>query len=63
MSYFLTKDERRIEYHDIAVAIDKLHPELRNRHIFEQLYALGLEEIFRQGTTPNSLPYSFSEYL
>jgi len=63
MSYFRTETGRKVYYHDIAQAIDTLHPQQRNKHIFKQLEVLGLYGEFRRGTTPCGLPYSFSEYL
>ncbi len=63
MSYFRTETGRKVYFRDIAVAIDTLHPRLRNKHIFEQLETLGLYGEMRRGTTPVGLPYSFSEYL
>jgi len=63
MSYFRTETGRKVYYRDIAQAIDTLHPQQRNKHIFQQLEVLGLYSEFRRGTTPCGLPYSFSEYI
>lgn len=63
MSYFRKPDETKVYFKDIAVAIEKLHPSLSGKHIFEQLKALGLWNDMQEGTTPVSLPYSFTDYL
>lgn len=58
--YFVRNDNRMIFYEDISIAIRTLHPELVGKHIFEQLKVLGLYEDFMTGSTPCSLPYTFS---
>jgi hypothetical protein len=63
MSYFLTAGGREIHYKDIAQAIHTLHPALSGKHIFEQLSALNLREALSWGSSPNPMPFSFTEYL
>ena len=62
MSYYYDGYRNKIEYKTIANTIRKLHPYLRGKHIFTQLVALGLYEGFNRGSTPCSLPFSFTEY-
>ncbi len=62
MSYYYDGYHNKIEYKTIANSIRNLHPHLRGQHIFAQLTALGLYDGFSKGSTPCSLPYSFTEY-
>ena len=62
MSYYYDGYQNKIEYKTIANSIRNLHPHLRGQHIFAQLTALGLYDGFSKGSTPCSLPYSFTEY-
>lgn len=49
-------------YTGIAEAIKYVAPELRGKHIYEQLERLDLLEDLTKGSTPFGLPYSFSDY-
>lgn len=49
-------------YDEIGNKIAKIYPELVGKHIFKQLEAVGLWEVFEISDTPYSLPYSFSSY-
>ena len=63
MTYFVTQEGLEVHYTDIAREIAHAHKHLIGHHIFEQLAAVGMLDIFDNSTSPNSLPYSFSEYL
>mgnify|MGYP003338675827 FL=1 len=58
--YFVDAEGCRHYYSDIASAVRAQCPHLIGRHIFEQLDALKLSAAFRGGTTPFSLPYTFT---
>ena len=63
-SYFVynRSGEQHFYYFDsIAKAIRKYFPELAGKHIYEQLEALGMSEVFQASESPVTLPYSFSD--
>jgi len=60
--YFIGKSGGKHYYVGLANLIRALHPQLRGKHIFEQLDALDLSDEFSDGTTPCGLPYSFTDY-
>jgi hypothetical protein len=62
MSYFRTKAGVKVTYESIAEAVKARCPELRGRHIFEQLEGLGMLDDLMKGESPCGLPYSFSDY-
>ena len=60
--YFVAHKQGKSEYYHfdtIGKEIRKNHPDLVGKHIFQQLEALGLQEVFEGSETPVSLPYSF----
>ncbi len=60
--YFTGASGGKHYYAALAELIGERHPELRGKHIFQQLETLGLLDEFRRGTTPYGLPFSFSNY-
>jgi hypothetical protein len=59
--YFNGGDGKRYYFGVIAAEIRSKHPRLVGAHIFEQLDALGLRFVFRNGDTPYPLPRSFTD--
>lgn len=62
MSYYTEGSGRKVKYKDVAKAISLIRPDLKGKHIFQQLDALGLRREFDRGESPHGLPYSFSDY-
>lgn len=60
--YFVGPDGTKHLYSEIAVRIREEHPELIDKHIGDQLDALGLRQAIQKGYTPHGLPFSFSEF-
>jgi len=60
--YFIGKSGGKHYYTALANLIRALHPQLRKKHIFAQLDALGLSDEFNGGVTPHGLPFSFTDY-
>ena len=59
--YFRTANGTRIWYSTIAQRIRDDHPALVGKHISKQLEAVGLYDAMLAGSTPCSLPYTFTE--
>jgi hypothetical protein len=57
--FFRGPDGRAYDYGRIAYWIRQLHNDVIGRPILEQLEAVGLREIYDQGTTPCALPITF----
>lgn len=60
--YFVGVSGGKHFFRGLAELIRVEHPDLRGKNIFKQIDALGLREEFNRGTTPHSLPFSFSDY-
>lgn len=58
--FFIGASGKRYLYTEIAELVRGT--KLRKKHIINQLRGLGLIEEFYGGTSPYSLPFSFSDY-
>lgn len=59
--YFRGKSGNLYYYGWLSDEIDDRFPQLRGKHIREQVEALGLLDEFDGGESPCSLPYSFTD--
>ena len=57
--YFIGKSGKKYYYKDIKETIEKCYPEVKGKHIFQQLEKTGMKEEFDGGYSPYGLPYSF----
>lgn len=63
--YFATRDEQGnsvyYTFREIGDLVRSKAPETMGKHIFVQIDALGLRDVFDSADTPHSFPYTFAE--
>lgn len=61
--YYIDNKNEKVYFLDLALKIAAHKPELKGKHIIDQLQGLGLYDNFKGAFTPHALPYSFTNYL
>lgn len=59
--FFVTDGGRKYYFDEVGDMVREKAPETLGEHIFIQLEAVGLMEVFSRSATPVTLPYTFAE--